>query len=104
MDIQYTSVCMGWNGHTGVHVQASTSLPMDSIFLVRAQIRHPSPILSRKSRAVVTFGPTVREAVEGDGSSEGDEGRGVRSADGLGLPVLDGCWDVSECKWDTWKT
>lgn len=88
----------------GVHIQPSTSLPRDSIFLVRAQIRHPSPILSRKSRAVVTFGPTVREAVEGVSSSAGDEGRGVRSADRLGLLVLEGCCDASECKCDRWKT
>lgn len=82
----------------------SPSLPRDSIFLVRAQIRHPSPILSRRRRAVVTLGPTVREAVEEVGSSDGDEGRGVRSADPLGLLVLDCCCDASECKWERWKT
>lgn len=81
----------------------STSLPSASIFRVNAQIRHPSPILSRKSRAVVTLGPTVREAVEEVGSSDGVEGRGVRSADMAGLLELDCCED-SECKWERWKT
>lgn len=82
--------------------QTSTS-PRDSISLVRAQIRHPSPILSRKILAVVTLGPTVRDAVADRVSSTGDMARGVRSADRSRLFVPDCGCDVSACKWDRWK-
>lgn len=67
----------------------------------KAQIRHPSPILSLSKRAVVTFGPTVRDM---DGSSivvvvagrgrGGGEGSGGSSAVGSGW-----AWT-----WDRWKT
>lgn len=83
-------------------VQTSTSPPRDSMSRVRAQIRHPSPILSRRILAVVTLGPTLRDAVADRVSSTGDMARGVRSADRSRLFAPD-CCGVSECKWDRWK-
>src|SRR5699024_790124 len=53
-----------------------------SISFVTAQIRHPSPTRSLRSRAVVTFGPTVRDVLAKDPSSSvGVEGRGVCACD-----------------------
>lgn len=94
---------MGTDLPTSNRAQASTSPPRDSISLVRAQIRHPSPILSRRILAVVTLGPMVRDAVADRASSTGDMARGVRSADRLRLFVPDVCCDFSACKWDRWK-
>lgn len=85
----------------GSHV--SSSMPRDSIFRARAQIRQPSPILSRNNRAVVTLGPTVREVLVEGPSSKGDEDRGVWSAFRSGLPVSDCGRDASECRCDRWK-
>lgn len=54
---------------------------MASISLAMAQIRHLSPIRSRSSRAVVTLGPTVRDA-----DSDGSSNVGAReSGNGMGV-------------------
>ena len=85
--------------HKKIYTYDSES-PIASNSFANAQILHPSPILSLNNRAVVTFGPTVRDALIDTSSSvcpgAGENGRGVCTAERVyGVLVDEGFSDVA---------
>jgi hypothetical protein len=76
-------------------------VPILSISLPTAQTRHPPPTRSRNSRAVVTFGPTVRE-VDADAVADGDTSS--RAVDGPGVWASASSSSASARTCDRWKT